>query len=824
MNPELQRPQPAVKKKVIVALFVAGAALTMAWFISRIAFSEMLNTVHSISNPDARIELLNSLFRDVTRLDQEQRNQALKNKNYSGQDVFNQSAKILNVMDSLASLYKDNHVQLARINEMKRLLDDRDSLFLAYLKVRQGLIGGKEIKRQLQSLSGLIDKSSSDLDTTIITTEQKFLTTTVQPKVSATTLKEGGLLKRIFGKRKTVIDTEKVVKEELKVTVDTLARTKSGQVIQQMENAVSSIQRRQVQRSVSFIYQEIQLSNLSNVLINKILSILQQVEKEALSQNAKKNQGAVVLVAQSISTIEYIMLAFILIAAILAYMILSDISRSNRYREDLEQARDEAEFHSRAKERFLSNMSHEIRTPLQSIIGYAEQLKKESAGDERATSAIYKSSLHLLHLVNDILDYSKISSGRLRFNRQPFKMSELIDEVSMIMATQAEDKNLRFGVKHNVNDDVVLIGDSYRLRQILYNLLGNAIKFTDRGEVGLNVSCKNIKRRSFYTFEVYDTGKGINTEDVLRIFDEFEQTELTDARLAAGAGLGLSIVKALVQGQGGAIDVISEPGKGSRFIVKLRYLIPKANFLKAKKQRSETVFDRLKVWIIDDDTSILHLGSVILNNAGISYEAFNDPLKVADREIPTDLTCILMDVRMPGMSGLELCSLIRNKVGDGLRIYALTAQVLPGEHAGILEAGFNGILPKPFRETEFIELMAKVSQSKQERQPEPLHVQSLRKMVMGDDALMEKIIKRFEEDTLADIDALNLSIDNEDRDAASMLVHRIAGRTAQMGATSISQYFREFERYLINNGSFDETFKNDLNNSVTELKQVMKLN
>src|SRR5690606_17467347 len=182
-----------------------------------------------------------------------------------------------------------------------------------------------------------------------------------------------------------------------------------------------------------------------------------------------------------------LLLSFLLAAAFFVYLIYIDVTRSNYYKAQLEKARDEAEQLSQIKQRFLANMSHEIRTPLQSIIGFAEQLKQNPDGSEEAASAIHSSSEHLLHIVNEVLDYSRISSGSFALEQERFELLPLIREVEAAMRVQAENKGLSFLLDANHANSSALVGDAFRLRQILYNILGNAIKFTTQGFVKLAV-------------------------------------------------------------------------------------------------------------------------------------------------------------------------------------------------------------------------------------------------------------------------------------------------------------------------------------------------
>lgn len=792
-----------VKRKVIIAFGVGLLALILAWAVSKVAFNEMLATVQRISTPDEKLKIVNDLFRDITKLDQLQRSQAFQLRTGSYKVFLKESDSLRATMDSLRRLYAADSVQVKRIDKMKSLLRERDRLFISYIKVREGLVNGKDFSNQLSSLSGLIDKSSSEIDSTIVTTEQKFSTTRIEEQDDGRKSRDRGIFNRIFGRKKTEKAPE-VVKEEVSITVDTLARANSDSVIHAMEKAVAKIAKRQKQRRVNFINREIELSNAGNILINQMLIILQQVEKEVIRQVDLNNSKATAVVNRSARSIELIMLGFILITALLAYLILTDISRSNTYREELEMARDEAEYHGMAKQRFLSSMSHEIRTPLQSIIGYAEQIKDNDKPAKEDINAIYHSSVHLLHIVNEVLDYSRIVSGRFKFTRSTFSILRLLDEVMTIMRPQAERKSLKLVLNDNIIDTDLITGDPFRLKQILINLLGNAIKFTERGEVSLTVNNKNIKRRSYFTFAVKDTGVGIAEEDLSNIFEEFEQADATAVNNANGTGLGLSIVKALTEGQGGRVEAESEPGKGSCFTVKLRYMIPKEP-VKSREPKDNTASKEFTghVWIVDDDQFILQLCSSVFNKNGISHTCFTLPRDVLAHHPPDNLKVVFMDMRMPQMSGSELCKLLRKKIPSSVKIFALTAQALPEERSSILGMGFDGLLMKPFVESELLGMLWNrqiVPGSRQEHGNVNIDLSAIEKMAYGDKELVKKIIQRFEDDTSVDLGQLKKAMEDDEISEVSLLLHRIAGRTAQMGAKDLAAKFRA-EEIIIHNSN-----------------------
>src|SRR5690606_24504477 len=246
-----------------------------------------------------------------------------------------------------------------------------------------------------------------------------------------------------------------------------------------------------------------------------------------------------------------IILAFFLITTIMLYLILGDIRRNNAYRLALEAAKEEAEYHAAAKQRFLANMSHELRTPLQSIIGYSEQLKQEHPVEDTKIDAIYQSSEHLLQIVNEILDYSRITSGKIVLNEKPFSVEDLANSVVAVMKTQAHAKGLTLDFNTRILGSGDVLGDAFRIKQILFNLLGNAIKFTDQGKVTLNVSTVVYANKTELNIVIKDTGKGIPAEDLERIFNDFEQSENANSGVYFGSGLGLSIVKAICESMNG---------------------------------------------------------------------------------------------------------------------------------------------------------------------------------------------------------------------------------------------------------------------------------
>ncbi|PST83521.1 hybrid sensor histidine kinase/response regulator [Pedobacter yulinensis] len=793
----------AVKGKVIIGFLLACIALFTAWGVSKGAFNEILSTVDNISSPNEKLRLVNDLSLRIANLDQSQKRKAYNAPgNYSR--FFTESKLLRLKLDTLNRLYANDTVQLARFQSIEKLLAARDKQFLDYLKVREGMVNNKAIASQLQRLNELVDQGARLSDTTIVATERTTSTTTLVPVEK----ERKGFLNKLFGKKRAGEEPgepQSVTNEQFNVKLDTIALARQDSLTRSLENSLRIIEREQKAKSKRFLDREAELAEANGQLINRMLNILGQVEKqvvEQINQNVRKAQQTV---NGSVDRITLIILSFFVLTGILLYFILSDIVRSNRYRRELEKAKEEAEQYGMAKQRFLSNMSHEIRTPLQSIIGFSKLIGEQEKPERRHIEAIHHSSEHLLQIVNEVLDYNRIVSGELTFSEQVFSMPQLLDEVLAAMRPHAEAKSLSLAATYDLHEVEFVKGDPFRLKQVLFNLLGNAVKFTMQGSITLAVSCKTQAEELHFSFSVRDTGIGFDEADSIRIFREFEQVEMPEKSIInqTGTGLGLVISKSIVESLGGRIYARSRPGAGSTFVFYLTYM--RAERPAATDEQQVRRFNYpFKVWIADDDALIVDLCSLIFKKHGIAFQAFTSPLAMLEATLTPDVRYILLDIRMPGMSGLELCSHMRQRVAAGVSIFAITAQVLPDERQKVIDQGFDGILTKPFREEELLAMLQgnaapaepPVNMIADTPEVRPPDLSRLEKMTFGDARQMSRILHRFVTDTESDLVALSAALRSDDSDKVHGLVHKLAGRTGQIGAGDIAADLREMEAAL----------------------------
>jgi PAS domain S-box-containing protein len=383
----------------------------------------------------------------------------------------------------------------------------------------------------------------------------------------------------------------------------------------------------------------------------------------------------------------------------------SDITDHVKAEEELKKAKQLAEETSRIKERFLANMSHEIRTPMNGIIGLTHILLNTKLDDEQVTylNSIKSSSDNLLVIVNDVLDFSKIEAGRMNFEKVPFNLQEIAQNSIDLFKVKADEKKILLDFKIDSSIPSVLYGDPTRLGQILNNLVGNAVKFTQQGEVVLKVSLRS-KRDNNVTLdaEVCDTGIGIPAESINQIFNSFTQGSDDTTRRFGGTGLGLTIVKNLIELQGGTIGVKSKEGSGTTFFFHLTYeFTSQENHIdQDKAKENNQSLSHLKILIAEDNAINQMIVRKILTGWKIQVDCADNGLVAIEMLNKETYDLILMDIQMPEMDGYTATKKIRQELKYSIPILAMTAHAAPTEKQKCFDFGMNDYISKPFNPPE----------------------------------------------------------------------------------------------------------------------------
>jgi len=512
-----------------------------------------------------------------------------------------------------------------------------------------------------------------------------------------------------------------------------------------------------------------------------------------------------------------------------------DISE-RKLREEAEQARIAAESATETKSQFLANMSHEIRTPMNAIIGYTNLALETPMSDEQAEylNTIRNASNHLLRVVNDILDLSRVESGKMALDLAPFKLSTVFEDLHNLFNLAASEMNLEFNLPElDADNEPTYMGDPIRLGQVLINLVGNAIKFTDSGSIDISWNEEELIGDSVrLSFRVKDTGRGIKPEDLENIFDTFSQGSETPS--GTGTGLGLSISRKLAETMGGELAANSKPGFGSTFYFSA---IVERTALKAADTSIDPVLfsdTAMELLLVEDNEINQKLARRMLEQVGFSVTLAEHGQEALDILVGKTFPVILMDIRMPVMDGIETIRHIRaDEKQKDTTVIALSAGVLDKEIEDAMEAGFDHYLTKPidFEELNAIpeQVVSVDGSAKKTSNDYVVRGVNFGKAIDshgGDTEFLITLTNDFISFYGHADEDLKAHLEKSELEPAERLVHNIAGLSGTFGATALMDASRRVEKELQENGevsaeSFGE-LKNDLENFVAAIHEFQE--
>lgn len=518
-----------------------------------------------------------------------------------------------------------------------------------------------------------------------------------------------------------------------------------------------------------------------------------------------------------------------------AITVFRDITERANYEATLEKARSLAEKSVRVKDIFLSNVSHEIRTPLNAIIGFTNLLMGEVTDQksQEYVGYIQYAGKNLLELINDILDFSKIEAGQVHLEKAPVSIRELADEISAIMHHRAVEKGIVYEALLADGLPEFIETDKLRLTQILLNVCGNAVKFTEKGSVKLRVApigeplndVQNIR------FEVKDTGVGIPKDKLKEVFNRFVQATESTTRVFGGTGLGLSIVKSLVQLFEGTLNLESELGQGTVFTMDFPFRIVNDAGLHDDIEKEIDItasVTSLRILAAEDNTLNQKLLKAIFERLNIPLTIVNNGQEALDRLREETFDLVLMDIQMPVMDGYTAIKEIRRTVSSTIPIITMTAHAMVGEKEECLSIGANSYISKPFKESELLYTIAHLgnkenyeAQPKEfTQQPSPakmtdtiLNLDYLTEITGGDQELRDELIALFEKDSKIQLmNIADASLAN-DLEKLRQAIHKFRSSLFSVGLLNTANQYKELEATL-KQGNWNS----GLNQKLVELK------
>lgn len=792
-----------IEIQITLLLLIIGAAVVTSGYFAYKSLSNIVYSIHQEATPDYQLFLVKDLEADLASLENNARLYILTNKKDDLDPYETLQQQIVSKIEGLSQLEAENKDEIQIIDSLNTLALKKIELWQKILNLHQPV---KNV--DTTSFTEIYSKLEKEtLDTIRTETEKK------------------GILRKIFGGKKTIVDTT-VVKRELEPE-------EIKEQIQNLETEIKAIQEKGEEKNI--LESELIAENM--ILVHQINELVARVEKNENNKLITKTDEADRLAELTYKRLAGFTIIAVILLLVVVFVLFNYLKKMREYQRALKKAKLEAENLAVAKEKFAANVSHELRTPVNAIYGLTEQLVQQplDANTKDLISVLSKSSIHLKNIINDTLDFSKIQANKLKLEKTDFAPAAIFDEVIALQKFEAGKKHnlLRFEW-HGLQPDAV-VGDPLRLKQILINLIGNAIKFTQNGEIILKVETQKNENNLFqFNISIIDTGIGISKENLDIIFDEYVQAENTEGIKYQGTGLGLSIVKKLVELHNGTISVESSPGKGTTIQLEIAYKEGKKQNI--AQHDFETVeipesYKKLRFLIADDTEFNRFLLKGILNKWGVKFTEATNGNEAVEAAILNDFDVIFMDLRMPGKNGFEATREILQKKPTA-QIIAISASDETIDKQKCLNAGMSGFLSKPFSEYSLFETLNSIIKMEpstdKPHQPSQVDISELRNLSGGDEAFLQEMIVLFIKSSQNGMDAIENALKHEDWNTIHETCHKMAVPYKHLNATALYEKIKVMENLAhkkLNMNSIRSLFtevKKETEEIINYLKKINK--
>ena len=750
-------------------MILAVVLLSATGYLSYRNLSSIVTSIQLDLKPDLRILSIREISMD---LEKAQNSIRIYTSTHNTLDLKLYYSIISNIDDKVSRLRSEcltDSLVLQQTDTISKLIEKNIVIWNQILY----LYNNHTVVEDLKQLSDRLDSSSLEASKT----EKNIL-----KRVFSSTNKNRLNEKEIITNLKEIEQQDSITKERLMMRESTLAVT-SSEIKEQFYDLITKIE-------------------------NEISGII----------NAKA------LAANKLAARTYIWLAMFsvsgtLLAILVMLIIVRYVRKTHVYQIALQTSKDEAEKLARTKELFMANMSHEIRTPVTAISGFTEQLLHEPLDENtnRTLKIIKSSSDHLAKIINDILDFAKLQNGRLSLEKVHFTIAQILEDVFALFERNALRNNTSLTYSISPETPYVLLGDPYRLKQIMINLVSNSVKFTKNGMVNLSVDC--IKKESSeieLVIEVTDTGIGIEESKIDFIFEDFTQEEMSTTRKYGGTGLGLSIVKKLIELQSGTIVCVSRKNHGTTITCNIPYQTGDEKLVRKEVNPPLYIPEEirnLKILIVDDEEYNRLLFKTILDRWKVSNHEVANGMEALEILKSDRFDLLFMDARMPGIDGLKATRFIRDEMNiteSEMPVICISAASVKEDWQKYRQAGMNAVLPKPFTEETLLttilsvikdyEPVTNVEPISEEKikstSPDKINLDNLYHISGGDEKFVKQMLVSFIDSTKKGLDEMQEAVKSGRVDSVADLAHKMLPPCKHIGASDLCNLLRKIEENI----------------------------
>ncbi|MDX6191448.1 ATP-binding protein [Flavobacterium sp. Fl-318] len=605
-------------------------------------------------------------------------------------------------------------------------------------------------------------------------------------------------------------------------STNTLSKQASDSILANSKKLLSNVKIKAEKKKESLNFEENKLLKNEIAISEQLRKVLRIIEREIIINSIKNNS----LKEKSLKKVNDIVTASAIIGLLLtvffSILIVSDYSKSQLYKKQLEIANFKTKNLLKSREQLISTVSHDLKTPLSTIVGYTELLGNSDVTTKQSyfVKNIKNSSEYISQLVQDLLDFSQIEAGKISIEKVPFLLPELIEEAAKNIQTVYKNKTIDLII--NVDDQLSskIVGDPFRLKQILTNIVGNAYKFTEKGFI--KISAYVADNSDFFVITIEDTGIGIEKGNQQLVFEEFAQANESIEKQYGGTGLGLSICQKIVTILQGSLTLRSTFGEGSTFEIKLPLLFDSTKNTTATtpKQLSNLNTKKLTFIVIDDDINLLNLTSGVLKQENHHVLSFNEAKKALETIPTTDFDFIITDIQMPEMDGFMFIEKLKNSSLSTFKnqpVIALTGRT-DLDLSVYKAAGFTTVIKKPYSPKILLETLhhiaediplpnSEIGTTEALSANESLYSLDTLKEFLGNDAdALRDVITSFIESTKENLTYLNKAITEEDITEVNLIAHRIAPMFKQIESDEIAGILKTLEKNEFKNSDLESIF------------------